>query len=107
MTNKVMNLDAIDLMFSNLIKNKTVNNKTFSGDPCATRQTSFFPIFLILTSMYALNSIGKVRLVDKIKYYSSVTNDNHKILKFITKDLKKVGTKNCASVVLAFKAHYV
>jgi len=105
--NGLGSLKAIDEMFTQLIKHRKVDGTKYSGDPCATRPTSFFPIFLFYVSRFALNKLGdKVPIVEKIRYWVKVNRNEDKITNFIVKDLKEVTAKNYAEVVKTFARYY-
>lgn len=102
------NLKNVDLMFANLIRRRMVDGTSYSGDPCATGQTSFFPIFIFYMSRFALNKLGDMpTIAERITYWAKEKHDEHKILRFIVKDLKVVTARNYVDVVKAFKRYYV
>lgn len=102
------NLNSVDLMFASLIRRRMVDGTPYSGDPCATRQTSFFPIFVFYMSRFALNKLGDMpTIAERIMYWAKAKHDEHKIVKFIVKDLKVVTARNYADVVKAFRKYYI
>jgi len=100
-------LDAVDGMFTQLIRHRKVNGTEYPGDPCATRQTSFFPIFLYYVSRYALNKLGdRSTIAEKIRTWARGSRNENKITKFLVRDLTVVTARNYADLVKTFVRHY-